>query len=82
MHPFDAGLRSIDDGDAVSLRTEGGEMPATARLDSDLRIGAVSVPHGWRAPSVNNLLSGEHNVDRLTGMPLMSGVPVTVFKRS
>jgi anaerobic selenocysteine-containing dehydrogenase len=74
----DAEAASIGDGDRVTVRSDHGEMDAVAKVDSTMLVGAVSVPHGWVAPSVNSLMSGDDHVDEHTGMPLMSGLPVTV----
>jgi anaerobic selenocysteine-containing dehydrogenase len=78
MSATDAEGASIGDGDRVTVRSDHGEMDAVAKVDSTMMAGAVSVPHGWTAPSVNSLISGDDHVDALTGMPLMSGLPVTV----
>jgi anaerobic selenocysteine-containing dehydrogenase len=82
IHPVDAKKLSLEGGDAVRICTDHGEMQAVVQLDKDMSLGAISVPHGWPGPSsVNNLLSCDLNVDPLTGMPLLSGVPVTIAKR-
>jgi len=82
MHPLEAKKADVEDGDSVVVRTASGEMQGLARVDVGMRLGALSVPHAWRDHSVNNLLSCEENVDGLTGMPLLSGVSVTVSKRA
>jgi anaerobic selenocysteine-containing dehydrogenase len=80
VHPVDAARAVVGDGDRVLIGTESGAMEAIARVDATMRPGVVSVPHAWRTQSVNNLLSCRHDVDPLTGMPLMSGVPVTITR--
>ena len=80
MNPAEAKKISIEDGDSVLVRSETGEMRALARLDAGMSLGALSIPHAWRDHSVNNLLSCENDIDGLTGMPLLSGVAVTVSK--
>ncbi|GAA1844400.1 molybdopterin-dependent oxidoreductase [Pseudonocardia ailaonensis] len=83
MHPADADRASVGDGDVVTIGTDIGEMQGLARIDADMSIGVLSIPHGWRAPSsVNDLLSGEHDIDSLTGMPTLSGVAVTLRRGS
>ncbi|MEO8697825.1 MAG: molybdopterin dinucleotide binding domain-containing protein, partial [Acidimicrobiales bacterium] len=80
LHPFEAKKAEIEDGDPVTIRTVSGQMRGLARLDVGMRLGAVSVPHAWRNHSVNDLLSCDNDIDGLTGMPLLSGVAVTISK--
>ena len=47
-------------------------------VDAAIRRGVVSVPHGFGAPNVNALTSTTHDVDPLTGMVLLSGLPVAL----
>ena len=47
------------------------------KLNSSIRRGAVSVPHGHEGANVNRL-TDEDDIDRTTGMAHYSGIPVTV----
>jgi hypothetical protein len=38
----------------------------------------VSVPHGFREPTVGHLIASDLDIDPLTGTTLQSSVPVTV----
>ena len=63
----------------VVVTSEHGAFTARARVSDEVRRGAVSVTHGWNgAASVGRLTSAHVDCDPLTGMPLQSGVPVTV----
>jgi anaerobic selenocysteine-containing dehydrogenase len=49
MHPEDALVRAVADGDTVRMWNDLGAIEVVARLDGDLRPGVVSMPKGlWR----------------------------------
>jgi anaerobic selenocysteine-containing dehydrogenase len=55
VHPRDAGVRGIADGDTVRVWNDHGEVRTAARLNPDLRPGVVLLPKGlWS----HNTLSG------------------------
>jgi anaerobic selenocysteine-containing dehydrogenase len=71
----DASRLGIIDGSLVEISTANGSVNAFAKVTDDIRSGAVSLPHAWPDTNVNVLLpSGD--LDPLTGMALLSGVPV------
>ena len=78
LSPVDAKRLGLSDGAAAVISSKAGSAYGAVRLDPSLRPGTVHVPHGWSAPGVSNLISATADVDALTGMPLQSGVPVTV----
>jgi predicted molibdopterin-dependent oxidoreductase YjgC len=77
LHPDDAAAAGLTDGAAVIVRSQAGELAATARVDPGMRRGAVSVPHGHSDANVNRLTS-HLEADPLTGMARYSGLPVSV----
>jgi anaerobic selenocysteine-containing dehydrogenase len=77
LHPDDATAAGLTDGAAVIVRSQAGELVATARVDPGMRRGAVSVPHGYSDANVNRLTS-HLEADPLTGMARYSGIPVSV----
>jgi anaerobic selenocysteine-containing dehydrogenase len=77
LHPDDAAAAGLTDGAAVIVRSQAGELTATARVDPGMRRGAVSVPHGHSDANVNRLTS-HLEADPLTGMARYSGLPVSV----
>lgn len=82
VHPADAAEAGVHDGGRVRVESAfGGTLEGRARLDPTIRRGAVAIPHGWDVPNVSELLSGTEGVDALTGMPMYSGVPVTLHGR-
>jgi anaerobic selenocysteine-containing dehydrogenase len=78
LNPTDAAAAGIDDGGSVSIRNERGEMVGIARVDSKMRAGVVSVPHGFDEQANVNLLTDAKHLDPLTGMPCFSGLRVTI----
>ena len=82
LHPTDARAAGVGDGDRVDLVTQHGAMAAVVALDANGREGVVSVTHSRTSDQPDGgpgrLTSSRHGVDRLTGMPLASGLPVSV----
>ena len=79
MNPKDAATVPVADGDQVVVSSATGSVTGTAFVTDTIRVGAVSVPHGWGEPCVNTLVS-DRDVDPLTGMPRQSGTPVTLAR--
>jgi anaerobic selenocysteine-containing dehydrogenase len=77
VHPDDAAACGVGEGDAVEVRSAGGSVTVTVRLDDGLRRGTVSVPHGWHDANVCRLTSAT-DVDPLTTQPQMSGYPISL----
>ena len=71
----DAGLK---DGDTAIVRSPYGALQGVMRIDPTLSPGVMCVPHGWSGPHNVNLLTSTRDVDSLTGMPLYSGLPVSL----
>lgn len=93
MHPDDAALRQIADGDKVRISNDNGEITSEARLTAELMPGVVAMTHGWgqgRTPGMrvahetpgsncNALLPyGPGSFDPLSNQAHMTGVPVEV----
>ncbi|WP_415948849.1 molybdopterin oxidoreductase family protein [Streptomyces sp. KLOTTS4A1] len=92
MHPEDARLHGLDDGERARVRGEGGEIEVPVEITDSLRRGVVSLPHGWghdrpgtrmsvahRTPGANyNQLLDGTRLDRLSGTAVQNGVPVQV----
>ncbi len=93
IHIDDALRLAIDDGDVVRVSSPYGSITVTVSTTKDLMPGVIAVPHGWghkgngawrvanRAggANVNQLTSSEpQDVERLSGMAWLTGVPVRV----
>ena len=66
------------DGDRVQVTSPHGSLVAVARLDDGMSPGTVVVPHGFAEPNVGHLTATDVDLDPLTGMPTLVGVPVTL----
>jgi len=75
ISPRDAELRGIVEGQVVQLDSGHGVVQGRARVDPHMRVGAVTLPHGYGGTNVNRLTNAVE-LDPLTGMPTYSGVPV------
>jgi anaerobic selenocysteine-containing dehydrogenase len=82
INPIDAEAGGITDGDLVEVCTPHGVVRATARLERALSPGTVTIPHGFSEPNVGHLTATDFDVDPLTGMPTLVGVPVTLRRRT
>ena len=95
MHPADAELRQIADGDLVAVSNKNGRIVTEVELTEDLMEGVVAMTHGWGheksagmrvalgKPGVNcNVLlpSGPGSYDPLSNQAHMTGIPVEVQK--
>jgi anaerobic selenocysteine-containing dehydrogenase len=79
LHPADAALAGVVDGELVALETAHGTAIYRARLDDATRPGVAGVPHGWSGDaSVGALTSAVAGCDPLTGMVQQSGIAVTL----
>ncbi|HZQ58840.1 MAG TPA: molybdopterin-dependent oxidoreductase [Acidimicrobiales bacterium] len=81
VHPDDARRYGLSAGEEVVVESRYGSAPASVEVSDSVRPGAVSIPHGWAAPNVNDLTSSSEELDPLTAMPRYSGFPVTVRPR-
>lgn len=86
IHPQDARPRSIEDGDAVILENENGQVQLTARVTSDIIPGALLAPTIWWAklsPDGRNVnwLTSQAETD-MGGSPTFYDIQVTVQRAS
>jgi anaerobic selenocysteine-containing dehydrogenase len=81
VHPDDAAAAGVVDGQQVVVRSAQGELAGVAKVDTSVRPGAVSVPHGHQGANVNQL-TNKDEIDLPTGMARYSGVPVTLHPAS
>ncbi|MGE0231241.1 MAG: molybdopterin-dependent oxidoreductase [Flavobacteriaceae bacterium] len=85
MHPDDLERFGLAAGALAHIRSAHGEMRAEIAADASLRPGTISVVHGFgsldedtEGPQSVNRLIGLDECDPMTGIPRMTGVPVTV----
>ncbi len=92
IHPDDAERIGVKAGELVTVTSRVGQVTAPAELTDDMKVGVVSLPHGFghgragvqlrvatehAGVSVNDL-TDDQSVDQLSGNAAFSGVPVTV----
>ncbi|MBF6329111.1 molybdopterin-dependent oxidoreductase [Nocardia transvalensis] len=88
IHPKDAAVAGITDGERCRVTSPHGSIELTAHLTEDMTEGTVAIPHGWghtggwrRATAagganVNLLMSTAiTDVEPLAGMAHLNGVP-------
>jgi anaerobic selenocysteine-containing dehydrogenase len=78
LHPVDAEAAGVGDGELVDVVSSVGTIRLTVRVTEATRSGAASIAHGWADANVNLLVDGRL-VDPLTGMPSLSGTPVSIY---
>jgi anaerobic selenocysteine-containing dehydrogenase len=90
MHPFDAKALGVEEGMEVRIESRHGHMRALAEIDDSLRQGTLSVVHGFGCAATTkdadavhsegsvNRLVGHSELDPVSGIPRMSGIPVRV----
>ncbi|HEY8427529.1 MAG TPA: molybdopterin-dependent oxidoreductase [Sandaracinaceae bacterium] len=79
LHPSDLEALGVADGGAIELSTEAARVRMPARAKPGVARGTVVVPHGEIEVNVNELIpAGPAHIERLSGMCVMTGVPVEV----
>ena len=89
LHPSDMDRLGLREGDDVTVTSAHGSIRTTVAADDSLRIGVTSMTHGFGGPgpadapdrrgaSTNRLLSPTDDLQPISGMPLMTALPVTV----
>ena len=96
MHPDDAGMRGLSNGQRVVVRSNTGTVRASLEISDGIRAGVVSLPHGFGhgRPGTRQSVAGAHagvslndltdraNVDVPTGTAAFSGTPVSIEAES
>ncbi len=92
VHPDDARRLALVDGGRARVKSRVGEVVADVEVTDAVRVGVVSLPHGWGHSSpgtrmsvarakagVNaNILTDDSVLDPLSGNAALNAVPVTV----
>jgi len=88
LNPSDAATLGVANGDTVRIATALAEVLGHCELADDVRPGVISVAHGFPnqremgpdspGTSTAALLDDEIDYDPISGLPLMSAVPVSV----
>ncbi|WCO68112.1 molybdopterin-dependent oxidoreductase [Iamia majanohamensis] len=92
VHPDDAGRLGLVDGEPAKVASEAGSLVVPVEVTDGIRVGVVSLPHGWghdkagtrlsvateHAGVNTNVLSPGGFVDVPSGNAAVNGIPVTV----
>jgi len=88
VHPDDMAELEIESGDLLRIRSQSGSLIGVAEADTTLKRGVISMAHSWGGLAVtdekvheigaptNRLVDSERGTDRVTGLPVMSAIPV------
>lgn len=97
MHPQDSTRLGLQEGDVADISSDTATIRLPVKLLPELMPGTVSVPHGWghqhaaglsiasqlAGANVNLLTAdGPDNIELLSGMAHLSGIPVDVAPAS
>lgn len=90
MHPDDLAALGATDGDLLEISSPHGTICGVAAGADDVRRGVVSMAHSWGTTSLtdekvrevgsptNRLIDDADGFDPITGMPVLSAIPVAV----
>ena len=97
MHPADASVRRLCDGELCQVSSATGQLEVPLRLTDELMPGTVALPHGWGHQAADglsvasrtrgqnaNLLAGDgpDALEPLSGMARLTAIEVHVQKAS
>lgn len=93
VNPQDLETYGLHSGDNVNIVSDHGSVAAIIEADETVRSGVVSMCHGYgggddkgdireSGSSVNLLISSSRNLENITAMVRMSGIPVKIVKRA
>jgi anaerobic selenocysteine-containing dehydrogenase len=87
-NPDDMGDLGVEAGDLLEITSLRSVVVGVVEPDPDLKRGVVAMSHSWGGGSLtdekvreigtptNRLVNGEDGTDRVTGLPVMSAIPV------
>lgn len=95
IHSTDAANCGLTDGQPVTIRSENGALDLVLRVTDRCRRGVALFEHGWGGRvsdpasgtvtwsegKMRNLLIGADELDPLTGVPRLNGMPVAIEAR-
>src|SRR3954470_17056968 len=90
VNPADADRLDLADGELACVRSRVGEIEIPVEVTDDIRVGVVSIPHGWghdapgsrlgvasaHAGTNSNVLADEMLIDAASGNAVLNGIPV------
>jgi anaerobic selenocysteine-containing dehydrogenase len=90
MNPEDLQSLGLDDGDMVTVENNFGSLVGIVAPMKEMKRGVVGIAHGWGDPgdnrgvrdkgsNVQRLIPDDYRYDPVTGLSLMTAVPVNVI---
>ena len=92
INPSDMLQLGINDGDLVEITSERSSIKCKSYSAADVKVGCLAVPHGWgtnpdeeddpinSGGNTGRLSFNDKNFDPITGIPIMSAIPVKLSK--
>ena len=92
INPKDADSINLNEDDIVTIKNDLGSISIPIHITEDIMPGVICYPHGWghknpylsyanEHPGENiNVLTDSHKLEKISGMPLMNGYRVRLFK--
>jgi anaerobic selenocysteine-containing dehydrogenase len=80
MNPKTAHQFGIGDGDWIIVESNRGQIGVKALVTEDMRMGVVSIPHGWPREANVNLLTDVHRREPIMGYPQMKSQLCSIRK--
>ena len=90
VNPDDLTELGATDGDLLKISSPRSSVVGVIESDPDIKRGVVSMSHSWGGISLtdekvrdigsptNRLVSSDSGYDRITGLPIMSAIPVNI----
>lgn len=94
VHPEDMVDLGVEDGDLLEITSTRATVVGVVAPDADIKRGVVAMSHSWGGASLtdekvrdigtptNRLVDSEDGTDRITGLPVMSAIPVKLRRTS
>jgi len=92
VHPDDLKDLDAEPGDLLRITSPRSSVVGVAENDPDIKKGVIAMSHSWGGLSVtdekvrdigtptNRLVSSDSGYDRITGLPIMSAIPIKVLR--
>jgi anaerobic selenocysteine-containing dehydrogenase len=80
IHPADAAMLNIREGQRVNVAAELGQLLVRARvvLEDEIRPGVLQITHGWAKEANVNQLTPDTVTDPISGFPQLTSIPVRI----
>lgn len=89
LHPDDIAALGLKPGQRARITSDNGTILCVVEADDTLRVGNISMCHGWGAPdpeadpaisgsSTNYLIADDRDIEPINAMVRMSAIPVTI----